>query len=185
MIAELAQHHRGQEARPGQALVDRLRRLGGRHERRLVVLDVAGIHGPLVHEHLQLRRLVFQLLAGLVADRLHRPAVVRAPPLGLRQLVQHLFAGQVVGNQPPAVAGPLPPRGRGLLLRLLEQRLQFAQVEQQQLVRVDPLALLAPQGGQQLEDRLLLPGERVALLADRGGQLGCFLLRRCQLAARL
>ena len=58
MIPELAQHHRGQQARAGQSLIDRLRRFGRGEQRRLIMLRRASIHGSLMHDHLQLRRLI-------------------------------------------------------------------------------------------------------------------------------
>ena len=48
------------------------------------------------------------------------------------------------------------------LPRLFREALEFAQIEQQQLVRIDSLALLAAKRLKQFEDRLLLLRDRFA-----------------------
>ena len=97
----------GQQARPRQALVDRLRRLGG--DGHVAFAALAGVLDALVLDDEHLGRLVVVLLGRLDADLLTLVAALGAEPFGRGQFVTSRFVAQVRG---PADAGHAACSGR-------------------------------------------------------------------------
>ena len=93
VIAVLGQHRLREQARTGQAFLDRLRRL--RRERHVLFAMPAGVLHAHVLDHLVRRGNVFELLARLAADL--RPLLAAAGTRALfrREFIALLFARQV------------------------------------------------------------------------------------------
>ncbi len=64
----------------------------------------AGVFDPLVHQHLERRRHVFELLARFAPDLDPLLAAAGAGPLALRDLMPHHFPRQMIGEPAAAVA---------------------------------------------------------------------------------
>ncbi len=174
MVGVLAHGHVRQQARPGQALLDRLGEPLGDHDVRLTV--GAGVLGPDVLEHDERRGHIFELLAEFLADRPALDAALRAEPLFGRDVVRHPPTRQARRQGLAAVAGglgfrgglvrgcrsgsDLGPAGLGDLLR-----------EEPELAGVELLALPAVEPAEDLFELVLEVGVEVGLLAERGEQL--------------
>lgn len=107
---------------------------------------LAGVLVPHVLQHLQARRDVLQLLAGLAADARPRFAAAGALPLLVGEIVDDLDARQVVRQLPPAVLVVVDPASLQRLAALgLDDGgidghlLGDVHAEQQQLSRIELL----------------------------------------------
>ena len=85
MIAELADNHLGDQARPGNAPGDRPR--GKRSRTHAIFAAAAGVFRADVDVGFQLRRLQLQFPRDVLADAVHPPATARADLLFFRQVV--------------------------------------------------------------------------------------------------
>lgn len=140
VVLELAHSHVGDEARAGQALLDRLRRHGRQHHGLLAL--GAGVLRALVHADEQRRGAPLQLLALLVADVLEPPAALRTDLLGGREGMLDTLARQALGQPPTPVAILLRLFGRRRQGRLDSARLGLLlrrEEREHELRRVHPL----------------------------------------------
>src|SRR5262249_46646371 len=101
MIVILADDDLCQQARAGEALVDRLRRLGCGGQLALAVLAEVS-HADVLDDE-ERGRLVVELFAGLFADGRPRFTAAGAAALGLAQLVDAAFTGELARRLAPAV----------------------------------------------------------------------------------
>lgn len=168
VVAKFARDDVGQQSRPGQPLVDRLRRLGrgrdlGIDRRGLAAF--AGVGVADVPQHLERRRQVFELLAHLPTDPLAHLAAARAGLLVVGQVVLDLDARQVLGQLLAAVLVTVADatghqRLAGLLgdARLVQRHRVDPHTEEEQLPRVEPLGLRAVEPAEDGVDLRLLLG---------------------------
>ena len=85
MVAELADQHLGDQARPGDAAGNRPLRKRSRTDSLFAA--AAGVFRTDVDVGFQLRRLQFQFPRDVLADAVHLPAAARADLLFFRQVV--------------------------------------------------------------------------------------------------
>ena len=168
VVAQLARDDIGQQSRPRQPLVDRLRGLRRGRDLRVVAVvfaPPAAVFVADVPQHLERRRQVFELLAHLLADPLAQLAAGRARLLGVSKIVLDVDPRQMVRQRPAAVLVPLRHAARDQFFarflgdaRLVQRHLVDLQAEQQELPRIEafvPRAVKPPQEqGRRLLDGL-------------------------------
>jgi hypothetical protein len=152
----------GQESRPGQATLERRRRLG--RDRHLALAALTGVLDTLVLEDEDLGRLVVVLAGALDTDFLALAAAGGAQLLGRCQFVTTLLVAQRAGRPTPAMRLV----GLATLARLLvtgwrwRRRRDFLleRSEQQRLLRIDRVGTrtipASQQGVEPLLQRLLV-----------------------------
>ena len=162
VIPQLADYDVGQQARTGQALVDRLRWLGGHRDIRVVTLGItlrAGVLVPNVLEHLEAGREVFELLAHLGADPTTFIPTGWTNFLSILQIVLDLDALELLGQllttvRMTALHTTRHQRLAGFCLntRLIQRHLFYDLAKQQQLPRVEGFTTRAVVATQQSGD---------------------------------
>ncbi len=132
----------GQQPRAGQALVNRLRRLGGQDD--VLLAAFAGVLDLLVRNDEHLGRFVVVLLGGLDADRRALLAALWTEPFRVRQFVTFFFTAQMSRRSLTAMRLALAaPSGfvfaeqRGRWRRGRGRRRHIVFGKQQQLIGID------------------------------------------------